>query len=278
VADVFISYKREERQAVGSVWRDAIPGVPESASPEMVTIPPGKFLMGSPKTEERRKAYDGREEPQHEVRIDYAFAFGKHAVTFAEWDAAIAAGAKLEKPSDQGWGRDRRPVTNVNWNDARAYIAWLNGKLGLEGRADAYRLPSEAEWEYACRAGTTTPFSFGATISTAQANYDGNYTYGAGKKGEYRGWITPVGSFPANAFGLHDMHGNVWDWCEDAWNANYKGAPNDGSAWLTGDASQRVLRGGSWDGVPQGLRSAVRLRGDPTVRDISSGFRVARTV
>ena len=266
------------RSRPGSVWRDAIPGLSESASPEMVTIPPGKFLMGSPKTEERWKEYDGREEPQPEVRIDYAFAFGKHAVTFAEWDAAIAAGAKLEKPSDQGWGRDRRPVINVNWNDAKAYIAWLNSKLGLEGRADAYRLPSEAEWEYACRAGTTTPFSFGATISTAQANYDGNYTYGAGKKGEYRQKTTPVGSFPANSFGLHDMHGNVREWCEDVWNANYSGVPTDGSPWLIGDASSRVLRGGSWSDYPQDLRSADRGRDFPTSRSYDSGFRVARTL
>lgn len=263
------------RSRPGAVWRDAIPGVPESASPEMVTIPPGKFLMGAPAGEESSR---DAERPQHEVRIDYAFALGKHAVTFAEWDAAIAAGAKLEKLSDQGWGRDRRPVINVNWNDAKAYIAWLNGKLGLERRSDAYRLPSEAEWEYACRAGTTTPFSFGATISTAQANYDGNYSYGAGKKGEYRGKTTPVDAFPANSFGLHDMHGNVWEWCEDVWAANYNGAPTDGSAGLTGDASSRVLRGGSWDYGPQNLRSAARNWFTPSLRSYTYGFRLARTV
>jgi formylglycine-generating enzyme required for sulfatase activity len=269
---------RSGRSRPGSVWREPIPGVPESASPEMVTIPPGKFLMGSPKTEELWKEYDGREEPQHEVWIDYTFAFSKHPVTFAEWDAAIAAGAKLEKPGDQGWGRDRRPVINVSWNDAKAYIAWLNSKLGLEGRADAYRLPGEAEWEYACRAGTTTPFGFGATISTAQANYNGECTYGAGKKGEKRGKTAPVGSFPANGFGLHDMHGNVWEWCEDVWNANYNGAPADGSAWLTGNASFRVLRGGSWNNPPEYLRSAFRFRLNPSGRFFSVGFRVARTL
>ncbi len=264
------------RSRPGSVWRDAIPGVPESASPEMVTIPAGKFLMGSPASEEGSS--DG-ERPQHEVRIDYAFALGKYAVTFAEWDAAIAAGAKLENPGDKGWGRDRRPVINVNWNDAKAYVAWLNSSLGLEGRRDAYRLPSEAEWEYACRAGRrATPFSFGATISTAQANYNGEHTYGAGKKGEKRGKTTPVGSFPANPFGLHDMHGNVWEWCEDVWNANYNGAPTDGSPWLTGDASSRVLRGGSWLNDPQFLRSAYRGRYDPTSRLDYDGFRVARTL
>jgi formylglycine-generating enzyme required for sulfatase activity len=263
------------RSRPGSVWRDVIPGLPENACPEMVTIPPGKFLMGSPAGD---KSSSDAERPQHDVRIDYPLALGKHAVTFAEWDAAIAAGAKLEKPGDLGWGRDRRPVM-VNWNDAKAYIAWLNSKLGLEGRRDAYRLPSEAEWEYACRAGTTTPFSSGATISTAQANYDGDYTYGAGKKGEKRGKTTPVGSFSANAFGLHDMHGNVWEWCEDAWNANYNGAPTDGSAWLTGDASSRVVRGGSWSTAPLWLRSAYRLRWDLIDRlNYAIGFRVARTV
>jgi formylglycine-generating enzyme required for sulfatase activity len=250
---------------------------PDSAIPEMVRIPPGRFLMGSPSTEERWKEYDGREEPQHEVRIDYAFALGKHAVTFAEWDAAIAAGAELISPSDEGWGRDRRPVINVNWNDAKAYIAWLNSELGL-GRTVGYRLPSEAEWEYACRAGTSTPFSFGDTISTSQANYDGNHTYGAGKKGEHREKTTSVGSFPANAFGLHDMHGNVWEWCEDVWNANYIGAPADGSRWSTGDTSCRVVRGGSWNDSPEGLRSALRVRYVPTTRYANNGFRVARTL
>jgi formylglycine-generating enzyme required for sulfatase activity len=266
---------RDARLRPGLVWRDAIPGLWESASPEMVTIPPGEFLMGASAGEE---GSIGDERPQHEVRIDYAFALGKYAVTFAEWDAAIAAGAKLEKPSDQGWGRDRRPVIDVNWNDARAYIAWLNGKLGLEGRADAYRLPSEAEREYACRAGTTTPFSFGATISTAQANYNGEYTYGAGKKGEKRGKTTPVGSFHANPCGLHDMHGNVNEWCEDVWNASYNGAPTDGSPWLTGDESSRVLRGGSWIDGPQYLRAADRNRSIPTLRNWGVGFRVARTL
>ncbi len=243
----------------------------------MVTIPPGQFLMGAPASEE---GSGDSERPQHEVRLDYAFALGKYAVTFEEWDAAIAAGAELEKPDDRGWGRGRRPVINVNWNDAQAYVSWLNAKLGLGGRADAYRLPSEAEWEYACRAGTTTPFSFGETISTAQANYDGNFTYGAGKKGEYREKPTPVGSFPANAFGLHDMHGNVWEWCEDVCNDSYaeSGRPDNGSAWLTGYGSNRVNRGGSWGFTPQYLRSAYRGRDTPTNRLNYLGFRLARTL
>ena len=276
VAQAATRRKAEEvRARTGAVWRDTIPGLPESASPEMVTIPPGVFLMGSPLSEERSKGYDGREEPQHEVRIDYRFALGNYAVTFADWDAAIAVGARLERPVDEGWGRNRRPVIGVNWQDAKAYIAWLNNRLGLTGCADAYRLPSEAEWEYACRAGTTTPYSFGATISTAQANYNGEHN-----KGEYRQKTMPVGSFPANAFGLHDMHGNVQEWCEDVWNANYSESarPDDGSAWLSGGVSRRVLRGGSWRSEVFELRSAMRLNYSPIDRGSDIGFRLARTI
>jgi len=263
--------------------------------PEMVRIPPGRFLMGSPATEARYKRYE--EEPQHAVRIDYAFELGKCEVTLEEFTAFVTDakhdmgnsafiwdGKEYKDTPGKGW-RDpgftqsgKHPVCCVNWNDAKAYVAWLNAKQGLGRAQNAYRLPSEAEWEYACRAGTTKPFSFGATISTAQANYNGEYTYGAGTKGEYRKKTTPVGSFPANAFGLHDVHGNVWEWCEDAWNANYNGAPTDGSPWLTGDASSRVLRGGSWNYDPQFLRSANRNWYYPTDRYGSSGFRVARTL
>ena len=152
-------------------------------------------------------------------------------------------------------------------------------ELGHSAAAlDAYRLPSEAEWEYACRAGTTTPFSFGETISTAQANYDGNYTYASGKKGEYRKQTTPVGSFPANAFGLHDMHGNVWEWCADPWHDSHDGAPTNGSTWEGGDASRRVYRGGSWFSLPRNLRSACRYWSYPSSRTDDIGFRLARTV
>jgi formylglycine-generating enzyme required for sulfatase activity len=283
---------RDARLRPGLVWRDAIPGLWESASPEMVTIPPGRFLMGAPAGEEF--SLDS-ERPQHEVRIDYTFALGKYELTVAEFSAFIAETAhdtgksayiwnseKWQDAPGKGW-RDpgfvqtgRHPICCVNWNDAKAYVAWLNGKLGLERCADAYRLPSEAEWEYACRAGTTTTFSFGATISTAQANYNGNHTYGAGAKGDYRQKTTPVGSFPANAFGLHDMHGNVSELCEDVWNANYNGAPTNGAARLTGDASVRVSRGGSWHGVPLYQRSAVRSYSG--LRSSACGFRVARTV
>lgn len=256
-----------------------LPGVSLWPTPQMIAIPPGRFLMGAAQGEEGASA---DEFPQHEVRIDYAFALGQHAVTFAEWDAALAAGAKLEKPGDAGWGRGNRPVINVNWEEAQAYLAWLNEKAGLAGRPDAYRLPSEAEWEYACRAktqidGTNTPFSFGATISTDRANYDGNSTYGGGKKGEYRQKTMPVGSFPANAFGLHEMHGNVWEWVEDCY-ADYGQTPEDGTPNTTIGCSYRVIRGGSWNFNPAILRSAYRSWYSPSDRCSNLGFRVARTL
>ncbi len=231
--------------------------------------------MGAPASEEGSSE---RERPQHDVRIEYTFAMSQHTVTFAEWDAARAAGAKLDKLNDAGWGRGRRPVINVSWQDAQAYLAWLTEQASLTGDGGAYRLPSEAEWEYACRAGTITPFSYGATISTAQVNYDGNHKYGVGKKGEYREKTTPVGTFPANPFGLHDMHGNVWEWCQDCWNDTYNGAPSDGSAWATGDCTLRVLRGGSWGSDPGWLRSADRDWDTSSSRFNNRGFRLARTI
>jgi formylglycine-generating enzyme required for sulfatase activity len=265
----------EARARPGTIWRDAIPGLPESTCPEMVTIPPGDFLMGTPNTEEHAVGESGSEEPQHCVRIDYPFALGNYPVTFADWDAAIAVGARLERPVDQGWGRDRRPVINVSWEDAKAYADWLNRRLGIDGRADAYRLPSEAEWEYACGAGTNTLFSFGPTISTTQANYND-----ASSTGECHKKTTPVGSFPGNQFSLHDMHGNVREWCEDVWNPSYgvSGRPDDGAAWLNGEASRRALRGGSWNSSSSELRSAFRLSFSPIDRGNDIGFRLARTI
>ncbi len=271
-----------------------LPGVSDWPNPQMIAIPPGRFMMGAPATEQ---SSDDDERPQHEVRIDYAFALGQHTVTVDAFKVFVAEtnhdtgksayvwnGKEWKDTPGKGW-RDpgfaqtgAHPVCCVNWQDAHAFLAWLNKKAGLAGRPDAYRLPSEAEWEYACRAGTNTPFSFGDTISTAQANYDGNHTYGAGKKGEYRQKTLPLGFFPANPFGLCDMHGNVWEWCEDCWNGSYNGAPSDGSAWTTGDCSRRVLRGGSWNDYPLDLRSANRNWYNPTSRDNSGGFRLARTV
>lgn len=237
--------------------------------PEMVVVPAGRFLMGSPAEEEGR---DDDEGPQHFVTIREPFALGRYQVTFEEYDE-FAATTGRAPPADEGWGRGSRPVIYVSWDDAQAYAAWLSEATGCP-----YRLPSEAEWEYACRAGTTTPFHFGPTISTDQANYNGSFTYGAGRKGVYRQQTVPAGSFPANAFGLHDMHGNVREWCDDAWHESYGGAPIDGSAWLEGgDQSRRVLRGGSWNGNPRFLRSADRSEFYSVVQFFSYGFRIART-
>jgi formylglycine-generating enzyme required for sulfatase activity len=161
-------------------------------------------------------------------------------------------------------------VEQVNWHEAVEFCARLSQKTGRE-----YRLPTEAEWEYACRAGTTTPFHFGPTLTTNLANYDGNYVYGSGPKGVYREQTTDVGSFPPNAFGIYDMHGNVWEWCLDHWHDNYKGAPTDGSAWIEGgDSNRRLLRGGSWIDAPRNCRSAYRGGFGPVVRLITFGFRI----
>jgi formylglycine-generating enzyme required for sulfatase activity len=195
------------------------------------------------------------------------------------WDAAVAAGFKpppgAETPDDEGWGRGDQPVINVNWHDAQAYCAWLNQSLGL--RRGTYRLASEAEWEYACRAGKTEPFSFGKTISIGQANYDGNYIYGKGKLGAYLQCSVPVGSLPANPWGLHEMHGNVWEWVEDTYGP-YPVVATDSRPQVDGDQSKRVLRGGGWDSDPRNLRSADRNRNLPGGRDFIIGFRVARTL
>lgn len=244
--------------------------------PEMVVLPPGRFLMGSPPGEEGRPDNEG---PQREVQIDYLFAVGRCNVTFSEWDAALASGARLPIPDDEGWGRGTRPVINVSWDDAQAYLVWLNAKQGLTGNADAWRLLSDAEWEYAARAGTTSPFSFGVTISTSKANYHGEFTYGDGPKGEYLQKTTPVGSYPANAFGLHDMHGNVWEWVEDCWQNSYlAGQRSDGRVYAGGPCSLCVIRGGAWGNAPQGLRSASRNGLRPMARYDHVGFRIARTL
>jgi len=280
-------------------FRIELPDVSDWPRPEMIAIPPGEFLMGSPASEERWDSYDGSEEPQHEVKIGYVFFVGKTAVTVKELSSFVAETGYDTGTSSlawhvnewrefrgMGWGRPgflqtvKHPVTCVSWNDAQAYLGWLNRKLGLEERADCYRLLSESEWEYACRSGTATPFSCGQTISTAQANYYGQHTYGEGKKGNYRQKTTPAGLFKANDFGLCDMHGAVWEWCEDVWHDSYAepDRPDDGSPWLNGQTSRRVLRGGSWFSPPHLLRSAHRGWYDPSMRNHTVGFRLGRTV
>ena len=239
--------------------------------PEMVVVPAGSFEMGSP-SREKGRSYD--EGSVHRVTIAKPFAAGVHEVTFREWDVCRRAGRCAHHPHDRGWGRGERPVINVSWNDAKEYVRWLSRKTGAD-----YRLLSESEWEYAARAGTTGPFHFGWTISPTQANYDGNHKYGSGRKGRYRKRTEPVGSFPQNAFGLHDVHGNVREWVEDCWHGSYRGAPSDGRAWSTGGSCGiRVLRGGSWDNGPTNLRSANRYWLVIGNRFDSTGFRVARTL
>lgn len=238
--------------------------------PEMVLIPKGQFIMGSPPGE----LYRG-DEALHRVTIGSAFALGKYEVTFAQWDACVAGGGcGSVKPDDQGWGRGNRPVIGVNWNDAKAYVAWLSRTTGK-----AYRLPSEAEWEYAARAGTVTPFSYGSTITTRQANYDGSTGYGAGSKGLNRGKTLPVGSFPPNAFGLHDMHGNVWEWVDDCWSDSYTAAtPANGAPYRDASCKGHAMRGGSWEDYPGDVRAAARVGSGNEEQSWADGFRVARAV
>ena len=255
----------KQRYSIGKEFQDC------DTCPKMVVVPQGTFTMGSPASEEGSGDW---ERPQHQVTISNPFAVGKFEVTFREWDACVSEGGCSHRPDDNGWGRGSRPVINVIWDDAQQYVSWLSRKTGK-----LYRLLSESEWEYVARAGTTGPFHFGSTISTDQANYRGNYTYGGGSKGVYRGKTVAVGSFPANSFGLHDVHGNVWEWVEDCSHDNYQGAPSDGSAWVTGgDCDKRVLRGGSWNNSPWFLRSAGRNWIVAGYRYISDGFRVARTL
>jgi formylglycine-generating enzyme required for sulfatase activity len=236
--------------------------------PEMVVIPAGEFMMGSPEDEPGRFDDEG---PQHKVVIAHPFAVGKYAVTFDEWDAYVNDTGGY-RPDDEGWGRGRRPVINVNWEDAQSYVKWLRERTGKD-----YRLLSEAEWEYAARAGTTTPFWWGASISLDQANYNGNYTYAdGGQKGEYRQKTVPVDSFKPNPWGLYQVHGNVWEWTEDCWNDNYNGASTDGSPRRAGNCSRHVLRGGSWVNYPSWLRAAYRSGW--YVRLYFAGFRLARTL
>jgi formylglycine-generating enzyme required for sulfatase activity len=237
--------------------------------PEMVVIPAGEFTMGSPSNEEGRRS---DEDPQRKVTIARPFAAGKFELTFVEWDACVAASGCKHEPGASG--RGKRPVINVSWDDAKEYIAWLSKKTGR-----TYRLLTEAEWEYAARAGTTTPFSTGRTITTDQANFNGDYTYGGSAKGVNRGKTIEVGLLnKPNDFGLHDMHGNVWEWVQDCYEDSYSGASTDGSAKSSASCSSRVFRGGSWSVWPRFLRSADRGLNTPGFRFFILGFRVARTL
>jgi formylglycine-generating enzyme required for sulfatase activity len=285
--------------------------LPDGLALTMLWIPPGRFWMGSPQSEPERLEREG---PQHLVQLQ-GFFMGQTPITQAQW-REVAAWQPL--PAER-WGReldpepsyfqprrnpkargfsearfsllpgeassDLRPVENVTWEDAMEFCSRLSQRTGR-----LYTLPSEAQWEYACRAGTSTAFSFGATLTSQLANYDGSYSYANGPKGDYRRQTTPVGMFPSNAWGLQDMHGSVWEWCLDHWHENYEGAPIDGSAWLKAseendnlssqigsdrvDVSDRLLRGGSWFFSPGFCRSARRVHYRPDYANNGVGFRV----
>ena len=242
---------KEEKAQIEQIVRELAEG--------MVSIPAGKFRMGS----KGKDAYDD-EKPVHRVKMP-AFKLGKHEVTFAQWDACVADGGCDYSPDDQCWGRGNQPVIGVSWDDAQSFIAWLNSRTGGH-----YRLPTEAEWEYAARAGATTKYSWGNDIGGNRANCGD----GCGDSYEY---TAPVGSFPANAWGLNDMHGNAWEWVQDCYNDSYRGAPNDGSAWESGNCGWRGGRGGSWGNNARHLRSANRSWGGRAGRnDFASGFRLAQ--
>ncbi|KAM3095246.1 formylglycine-generating enzyme family protein [Phormidesmis sp. 146-12] len=247
--------------------------IAETISLDTIALPGGSFWMGSPDTEAER---DRNESPHHKV-IVAPCAMGKFPVTQAQW-RVVAALPKINRslslcPSN--FEGDDRPVEQVAWYDAIEFCDRLSAHTG-----HLYRLPSEAEWEYACRAGTTTPFYFGDTISPDQANFDGNYTYGNGLSGTYRQETTAIGTLQTpNAFGLYDLHGNVWEWCADHWHENYEGAPLNGQPWEDEDGgTYRILRGGAWYCLPGLCRSAQRHWNQPDTGGSGIGFRVARSL
>ena len=287
----------------GTVFRDC------PSCPEMVVVPAGTFIMGSPESEKGRlrAVYDEEgtaitwtsidevelpveegqrlvvvEGPQRYVTIEFPFAVGVYEVTFDEWDAcARAGGCGGVIPDHEGWGRGRRPVINVNWDEAQAYVRWLSQETGQE-----YRLPSEAEWEYVARAGTETARYWGETPANQCRFGNGADALALANNPEWRtvecsdGYAetAPVGSYEPNAFGLHDVLGNVWEWTQDCWNERYSGGPVDGSAWELGDCSTRVMRGGAWVNASAQLRSANRSRVPVEDRYSTGGLRVARSI
>jgi formylglycine-generating enzyme required for sulfatase activity len=255
--------QREQKRACS-----ILENLPQGATLERVYIPGGEFLMGSPDGEGHSD-----EHPQHQVTIA-PFFMSKYPVTQAQW-RAVASLPQEQQNLDSApsyFKGDNRPVEQLCWHEAVEFCARLSKSTG-----DVYRLPSEAEWEYACRAGTTTPFYFGETITPQLVNYDGN-SYGDAPKGEYRSQTTDVGIFPPNNFGLYDLHGNVWEWCADIWSDSYTGALTDGSIWGKGDNSHynshSPLRGGSWDISPGSCRSAYRLDLTRDIANDNFGFRL----
>ena len=241
----------QENAYLGNYFRECV------FCPDMAALQGGSFVMGSPADERARQ---DTELLAREATIPYRFAIGTREVTYEQWDACVDAGA-CRPAADPGWGRGKRPVVNVSWSDAQDYVKWLSLQTGQE-----YRLPTEAEWEYAARAGASTPFSFGRGVSPQQANFNGKYGYGA-SNGLYRGRTTPVASFAPNAFGLFDMHGNVWEWTSDCW--------PQGQAE---GCDARVLKGGAWNTGGWRLRAGHRIGANAEAREFDNGFRVARTL
>jgi formylglycine-generating enzyme required for sulfatase activity len=242
----------------------------DTVSLDMMLIPSGTFLMGSPEDEIDRSP---NQSPQHSVDVP-SFCIGKYLVTQAQWRIVVNLPQVKQElnPEPSHFSREDRPVEQVSWFDAQEFCARLSNLTKRK-----YRLPSEAEWEYACRAGTISPFHFGETITTDLANYHGEDYYGRGSLGIYREETTSVGTFPPNIFGLHDMHGNVLEWCLDCYHKDYEGAPTDGSAWIDPDTTNvdRIMRGGAWNTFPQYCGSANRAHSIPNFRRASNyGFRV----
>ena len=256
--------------------RDAQPKPPARPQgvPEMVVIPPGSYMMGSPQSQPKR---DRNEGPQVPINIGYAFEIGRYEVTFDDWNLCVkGGGCNGYRPGDNGWGKGKRPVTNISYDDIMSYIKWLNAKTGLE-----YRLPSEAEWEYVARAGQQLPFSTGAgrSISDRYANFNGKFPYGPnGQPGQYLRKTVPVGSYPANSFGVFDIHGNVYEFVSDCYVPGHSGNPGDGSPRRDGDCDARIIRGGSWVTHGYQMRAAKRLRYTKEHRYDDFGFRLARTL
>lgn len=233
-------------------------------SPQMVLIQAGSFIMGS---DSKKDPFADKDEfPQHKVTVSYSFEIGVHLVSFAEYER-FAGATGAEVPNDRGWGKENRPVINVSWDDANAYCKWLASESGLQ-----YRLPTEAEWEHVCRAGTKSRYWWGDEPGSGHANFSGSESQWSGKK------TSPLGSFKPNSWGLYDTSGNVWEWVEDHWVDNYDGAPVDGSARTDANGDFRVLRGGSWLNLTNRARSAARNGNPRDYRHLGWGFRLARTL
>ena len=238
---------------------------------DMVVINPGTGILGSPDSEEKRARF---ENPLRNTSISYKFEVSKYEITFDDWAKCLKdGGCAGHKPDDKEWGRGKRPVIDVSFNDAKNFVKWLNKKTG-----ETYRLLSEVEWEYVARAGQTGPFGTGNGISSKDANFDGKAPYGAGAAGPYLRKTQPVGQYEPNAFGVYDMHGNVYEWVEDCWNADHTGAVGDGSPRTDGDCDFRVMKGGSWVTHGYQARAAARIRYVTDYRYDDYGIRIARTL